>query len=313
MAVRQVATRDLAYGAVRKALEAVAVNDGEIFPITQGRSAGWAFGIKAAYVESARQLGFKFGGYWPGNRNRGIPSHSSMTVLIDATTGLPSALINATYLNGLRTAAADAVAVDALARKDASVLGVLGAGHQAEFEVRAVADVRQLRLVKLWNRSTAGAERLAESLKDLSAEIAVSSREDTINNSDILVTITASNAPLLHSSEVGTGVHISAMGADQPGKQELDPDLVARSRLFADLPPQSASIGEFQHAIRAGQVDQAHVIPLGAVLNGTASGRSNDDEITIFDSSGIAFQDVMVAHAVLNAAIERGLAAHVEL
>ena len=312
-AVKQVATRGLVYGAVRKALEAAAMHDGEIFPVSQGKSDNGAFGIKAAYIASARQLGFKFGGYWPGNQEQGIPSHSSMTVLIDAATGFPRALINATYLNGLRTAAADAVAVDTLARKDANILGVLGAGHQAEFEIRAIADVRELRLIKLWNRSSARAERLAKTLNGLNVEILCASREDTIKDSDILVTITASNTPLVHSDEVGAGVHISAMGADQPGKQELDPGLVARAKLFADLPSQSASIGEFQHAIRAGQVDQAGIVPLGAVSTGAATGRLTDDDVTIFDSSGIAFQDVMVANAVLRPAIERGLETYVDL
>jgi ornithine cyclodeaminase/alanine dehydrogenase-like protein (mu-crystallin family) len=312
-AVRKVATREIVFAAVRKALIAVATSDGQVFPVTQGRGADWAFGVKAGQIESCGILGFKFGGYWPGNRARGLPSHNSMTVLIDRGTGFPRALVGATYLNGLRTAAADAVAVEALARPDAAVLGVLGAGHQAEFEIRAVADVRKLRLVKLWNRTPAAAQALLAKLADLEAEVVVAARDEAVRGSDIVVTISAADEPLVQAGEVDAGTHISAMGADQAGKQELATKILIGAKLFADWPDQSVVIGEYQHAAREGLVSHDAIIPLGRVLTGAAPGRQDADDITVFDSSGVAFQDLFAADAVLERASEAGLTSFVEL
>ena len=140
--VREIATLDLAFVAVRDALVSVAKEEATILPVVlvDGEGPGAMFGIKTATDFAAGLLGFKVGSYFPQNHARGIPNHGSTTMLLDADTGLPSALVSAGFLNGLRTAAANAVAVEYLARPEASTLGVIGAGHQAEFEVRAVAN-----------------------------------------------------------------------------------------------------------------------------------------------------------------------------
>jgi ornithine cyclodeaminase len=301
------------YDAIREALIAVASNDGILFPVTQGQTSAWSMGVKGGYVASAEALGFKFGGYWPGNREHGLASHSSTTVLIDPATGYPEALVNASFLNCLRTAAADAVAVDALARKDAASLCVLGAGHQSEFEIRAIADVRDLRLVKLWNRSPHAAGQLRAALCDLDMEIMVAEREEAIAGADIVVTVSASREPLVRVEEIAPGTHLSAMGADQPGKQELAADLVAQGKLFTDRIDQSISIGEFQHAVQAGLIAASDITPLGLVLSGAAPGRTDPSQITIFDSSGVAYQDLLAARAVLEAAGRAGLLTEIDL
>ncbi len=304
MAVKRVATRPLVLEAVRKALVSLACGDGVLFPVTQGgdKDRRWSFGLKSGHSPAVGALGFKYGSYFPENRSRGIPSHSSTTVLLDAESGLPRAMVNAIYLNGLRTAAADAAAVDALARPNASVLGVIGAGSQAEFEVRALAGVRPLHQVKLWSRDPAAAERLRSKLTDLGVEVVVAERAQAVAGSDILVTATAAREPLVFASEVEPGTHISAMGADQPGKQELDPVLVASGRLYADCPGQSVEIGEFQHAARSGRIASSQIAPIGVAIADPRRGRASHDEVTIFDSSGVALQDLFVAEAVLRAA-----------
>jgi alanine dehydrogenase len=303
-AVRRVTTRPLVLEAVRRALISVSDGDGRVFPVVQGTDPekGWSFGVKSGYAREAGALGFKYGGYFPANKARGLPAHGSTTVLADPETGSPRAIVSAGYLNGLRTAAADAAAVAVLARPDAGILGLVGAGHQAEFEARAIAEVRPLRLVKVWNRDAGGAERLRASLRDLGVEVTITSLRDAVAGSDIVVTATAAREPLVMAGDVSPGTHISAMGADQPGKQELDPQLVAAASLFADLPAQSVSIGEFQHAVRAGLVEAAAIAPIGRVLADPSHGRRNDNEVTVFDSSGIALQDLFVADAVLRAA-----------
>jgi ornithine cyclodeaminase len=313
-AVRRVARRPMVLAAVKQALIALSSGDGRLFPVTfgHGPDRAWSVGLKSGHVGGAGALGFKYGSYFPANRARAIPAHSSTTVLIDPETGYPQALVNATYLNGLRTAAANAAAVEALARPDARVLGVIGGGHQAAFEVRAVADVRKLELVKVWNRTPEGAEHLRLELADLGVEVRTAERAETVRGSDLIITVTAAREPLVMDGEVAAGAHISAMGADQSGKQELDPALVVRSRLFADHPEQSVALGELQHAARTGAVSVETITPLGAVLSGQAAGRSSAEEITIFDSSGVALQDLMVAQAVLQAARQEGLTQQVE-
>lgn len=301
-AVRQIATRALVLDAVRQAFIDLARGEGAVFPVALGKDPGgaWSFGVKGGHAPALPALGFKYGSYFPANRARGLPSHGSTTVLVDPETGLTKAIVNAGWLNGLRTAAADAAAVQVLARPDAEVLGVIGAGAQAQYEVRAIADVRPLRLVKVWNRDPDGARRMCEALADLGVEVTAVGREAAVAGSDIVVTATPSRAPLVMAGEVAPGTHISAMGADQPGKQELDPAVVAKARLFADLPEQSITFGELQHAVREGLVEPGSIRPIGEALASPPT--RTREEITVFDSSGVALQDLYVAEAVLAAA-----------
>jgi len=313
--VREVLTLDLAFEAVSSALESVAAGRTDIMPVVHadGDAPGAGFGVKTATDLPAGLLGLKVGSYFPGNHARGIPNHGSTTLLLDAETGLPRALVSAGYLNGFRTAAANAVAVDRLARADASTLGVLGAGHQAAFEVRAVAHRRSLSTVKVWSRSLDSARALCRDLADLGCTLtAVATPEEAVRGSDIVTTVTPAREALVPADSVAPGTHLSAMGADAVGKQELDPSLMDGALLFADLPAQSARIGEFQHAIARGVLSEDQIIPIGEVLIGRHPGRRTDQEVTVFDSSGVAPQDLHVAAAVLREAAARGLTSDIE-
>ncbi len=305
---------ELAIDAVRKALESVAAKDSRLFPVQMmhGVDASDLFAVKAG-VETQRGLvGFKFGGYWPGNATSGLPPHSSTTVLLDPVTGYPRALLSGRIVNLYRTAAADAVAVEWLARKDASVLGVIGGGHQAEFEIRAVAHVRALSLIKVFTRSRERGEWIRGRLADLGTEIRLTDAEEAVRGSDIVVTVTPSRAPIVRSEWVSEGAHISAMGADTRGKQELHTDLVLRSKLFADEVQQSVTIGEFQHVCTPEGLPIGSLCPIGDVTRGVAPGRTSDADTTIFDSSGIAIQDLAIADAVFSRALALGLTTRID-
>lgn len=303
--VREIVTRELAFEAVRQAFVATASHRAQVFDVVigTGLNDGEAFAIKSGLDRQNSLVGFKCGTYWAGNNVKNIPAHGSTILLLDPESGFPQVLVNASYLNGYRTAAADAVAVSYLAREDATVLGVVGAGHQAEQEIRAVAEVRPLSLIKIFTRSEARANWIGERLQDIDIEMRMTSAEEAVRDSDIVVTVTPSRSPLVRDEWIGEGTHISAMGADDYGKNELDPAIVKRARLFAEYPPQSVRIGEFQTAHNDGLISSDESIcALGLVTLGQAPGRTSDDDITFFDSSGIAAQDLACAAMVFEEA-----------
>lgn len=303
--VRKIVTRQLAFNAVRAAFEAVATDRARVFDVVigTGLNDGEAFAIKSGTDIENEMVGLKCGTYWAGNYEKGLPAHGSTILLLDPETGFPTALVNANYLNGFRTAAANAIAVSSLARSDAAVLGVIGAGHQAEQEIRAVAEVRALSLIKISTRSESRASWIADRLQDVDIDIRFTSAEDAVRGSDMVTTVTPSESPLVQDEWIGEGTHISAMGADDKGKHELDTAILKRASLFADFPQQSIVIGEFQHGYEDGLINSAYdICAMGLVTLGKSPGRISDSQITVFDSSGIALQDLMVAGAIFEAA-----------
>jgi ornithine cyclodeaminase len=309
----EVAGRVVSMAEAIEAVEAMFMEYGrglaEVFPVAQGRGpeADTSFSVKSGLIAGSRHVGLKVGSYWPGNRARGLAAHASTTLLLDPDTGYPEALVAASHLTCLRTAASDAVAVKHLSRPDSRTLAVFGAGHQAWFEVLAVREVRPVERVFVVNRSGPAAEEFARRIREeLGLEASGASARDALAEADIAVTVTASRGPLFAAALVRPGTHVSAMGADQPGKQELDTALVAQAALFADVPAQSVSIGEYEAAFNAGLVAAERITPIGAVLNG-APGRTSPAQITVYDSSGMALQDLAVASLALRKAEERGL------
>jgi ornithine cyclodeaminase len=282
------------------------------FSSGQGPGPGTRLGVKAGYDGLSRHPGAKLGSYWSENSRTGLANHGSTTLLLDDRTGRPCAFVAASYLTALRTAAADAVAVKHLARASASRLSILGSGHQAYYEALAVAQVRQLDQISIWGRDPAAAARLALRLRDAGLPARAVEIEEAVTQADILCTVTASTKPLFDAALATPGIHISAMGADGPGKQELPSTLVESALLFTDLVTQSIVIGEFQHACRSGRIDPDHITPLGAVINGTATGRTSDSQTTIFDSSGVAVQDIAIAALALARARDSGMAHEIE-
>lgn len=209
----------------------------------------------------------------------------------------------------MRTAAIDGVATRALARSRPSCVALVGAGHQAWYELLALREVLPITKVSVWNRGPGAAQAFARRAREeLSLEAEATSLGAAARQADIIVTATAATGPLFPADWVRPGTHISAMGADARGKHELDPALVARSVRVADDVKQSLTIGEFEAAHLAGLIRPEDVESLGAVLDRQGRGRQGDDDITVFDSSGTALQDLAVAELALKAALRSGRA-----
>ncbi|PVZ93296.1 ornithine cyclodeaminase family protein [Amnibacterium flavum] len=289
-------SEELALEAARLAL--TSVGGSTPFPVVVGFVAGTQnrFTIKSGSASGLS--GAKIGSFWPNNAAAGLPRHSSTVILLDESTGRVAAVVEAGAGNAYRTAAADAVAVEILARRDARILAVLGTGNQARYEARAVARVRPIDEILIAGRNRAAAEALAARVH---VETGVRARaagvEEACGEADIIATVTTAREPLFDAEWIRPGTHVSAMGADGPGKQELPSGLYASARLFCDVIDQSRSIGEFQHAPHG-----VAITTLGDVLNGVGVGRTGDEEITVFDSSGFALQDLTLADALISRA-----------
>jgi ornithine cyclodeaminase/alanine dehydrogenase-like protein (mu-crystallin family) len=314
--VQQVITRSMAYNAIRQAFESLASHSASVQKVAFGGgfNSSESYGVKMGADAGNHNLGLKIGSYWPGNSVLGLPAHGSTVILLDPATGFPEAIVGAAYMNGYRTAAADALAVNYLARADAGVLGVIGAGHQAEHEIRAIAEVRKLQRVRVFTRTPERAAWLAAELDDFPVPLEFTTAEAAVRESDIVVTVTPSKRAIVAAGWLRPGTHVSAMGADSKGKQELAPEILQSARLFADYPEQAVDIGEFQHVLPSAGVDPLQrITALGKVTRGEAPGRQGDEEITVFDSSGTAIQDLSMARAVLDEALRRGLCTEVDL
>lgn len=297
-----------------EAIEAVFSDIGrgeaKVFPVVMGHGPqpGTSFSMKSGLLTNRGVVGLKVGSYWPDNRKQGQKAHASTTLLLDPETGYAKALVGASHMTALRTAAADAVAVRHLARPDSSTLAIFGAGHQAWYELLAICEVRKIEKVYITNRSIQAAKDFAKRIREqLCLEAAAVEAPDAVEQADIIVTVTAARAPLFDAGLVRAGTHISAMGADGEGKQELAPVLVAKAELFTDVVQQSITVGEYEAAFKAGLIDKERITPLGAVLNGQA-GRTSDRQITVFDSSGMALQDIAICSLALEKACNMGLA-----
>jgi len=289
-------SHELAFNAVHRALIAANSSEAATFPVVLGEASDSQnkFTIKSA--ADCRLAGLKVGSYFPTNDAAGLPRHDSIILLFDQAKGRIGAIVEAGKLNAYRTAAADAVATDALAHSDAQTLALFGTGHQAAYEAQAIARIRPLTKIMVVGRHAGRTRCFVAHLRENGLPAEEAQAETACRAADIIVTATTATKPLFQADWVRPGTHISSMGSDAIGKQELPPQLFAQSRLFCDLPEQSARIGEFQHAESG--------IPLtaiGAVLSDTSEGRRTAKEITIFDSSGIALQDLYIAEFIIAA------------
>jgi ornithine cyclodeaminase len=215
-------------------------------------------------------------------------------------------MVGGNLLTALRTAAASALSIDRLARQDARTLGIVGAGHQAGFQLRAAAKVRRFERVIAWNLHPDMLPKLGAVAAELGLPFEAVDLP-RMREADVIITITSSPAASLMAAHVSPGTHLACMGTDTKGKQEVDPALVAAARVFTDEVAQSISIGEAQHAVASGTLHASAIIPLGDVLIGRHPGRQTADEIILFDGTGVGLQDLAVAAVAVTRARERGL------
>lgn len=303
-----------AFAAVEAAFSAMARLDAYNFPVVrEALGEGRQYGFKSGLDRTSGLLGVKAGGYFPGNMARGMINHQSSVFLFDPQSGRPLAMVGGNLLTALRTAAASAISIDRLARKDARILGMVGAGHQAGFQLRAAARVRRFDKVVAWNLHPEMLPGLGKVAAELGLPFEAVSLEELGAKADVIVTITSAPAASLMSAFVRAGTHLACMGTDTVGKQEVEPALLGRASVFTDEVAQSISIGEAQHAVALGIVDAASITPLGEVLVGMHPGRTSETEITLFDGTGVGLQDLAVAAMAVTRAKERGLGVDVEV
>jgi alanine dehydrogenase len=254
------------------------------------------FRTMPAYLPSLSMAGVKIVNVHPGNPAKGLPTVMALTVILDISTGVPVAIINATKLTDMRTGAAGAVACKYLSPKKEIVLGVVGTGRQAEAQVTAISHELRIQQIKVWGRSPEHARKFSDRFKEYSC---LSGTLETVCDCDVLVTTTPSRTPIVKSEWIHEGTHINAIGADAPGKEELDPALLRRSQVFVDDYTQAVHSGEVNVPISHGVYRESDITgTLGEVVIGKKK-RRDSSAITIFDSTGLAIQDLAIAHIAM--------------
>ena len=293
-------TYDICIPLVRDAMTAFSAGETRqllrsIIPLAEGR----LFGIMPGALGATKPFGAKLLSIFPENAAQGRQSHQGVIVLFEPKAGIPVCIVHAGEVTAIRTAAASAVATDALARRDAKHLAILGTGEQAATHARAIANVRPVESITIWGRSPERARALAATMQ---AELGITTItaatvEAAAAKADIICTVTAAHDPILKSEWVQPGTHINAVGSGQAGPAEIDNALVARARFFADSREGVLHQGgEFLRAKQAGLIDDSHIqAEIGEVLAGTAQGRRSDDDITIYKSLGHIVQDLASA------------------
>jgi ornithine cyclodeaminase len=308
-------TRKAAFDAVEKVFAAMASGDAVNFPVVR-EALGHEdalYGFKGGFDAAGGVLGLKAGGYWPHNlERRGLINHQSSVFLFDPDTGRVKAMVGGNLLTALRTAAASSVSIKHLARKDARVLGMVGAGHQAKFQLRAALETHAFDKVIGWNYHPEMLPGLGAVAKEMGVPFEAVDLSG-LKAADVIITITSSFAPSLLAEHVAPGTHLACMGTDTKGKQEVEAALLSRAAVFCDEVAQSITIGEAQHAVAQGLIDAQTVTPIGAVINATHAGRTSAEAITLFDGTGVGLQDLAVADAIVTAALAQGKATIVPL
>jgi ornithine cyclodeaminase len=254
------------------------------------------FHIKTAHIEGVPHVAVKVASGFYDNVARGLPSGSGMMALFDASTGFPVALLlDNGYLTDVRTAAAGAVAADVLARRTIDVVGVIGSGVQARLRV-----VRPVTRIVAWSPTRTRLEAYCAEMRAQGFDArAAATVEEVCRAADVLITATPARESLVRAGWLREGLHVTALGSDSPGKQELDPRCLERADLVVvDRLAQCAAFGELRHAIDAGLLTLGDVHgQLGEVVAGKKPGRTTDRQITIADLTGVGFQDTAIASA----------------
>ncbi len=274
--------------------------------------------VKGAHLKGSPYFSVKVASGFYRNPERGLPVGSGMVSVFDATTGqLRAVLFDNGFLTDLRTAASGAVAADVLARHDVQSVGVLGCGIQAAYQLAALLEVRSPRRVVVYCRTRVNAEAYAATVaKAHGLEAAVASAPaQAVAGVDICITTTPSRTPIVRSSWLRPGVHITAIGSDMPHKQELDADVLARAdKVAVDSVAQASRQGELHHALDAGLLGPAGVYAeLGEIVAGMKPGRERPDEITVADLTGIGVLDAAVAGYVTEIALAHGIGHSLEV
>jgi ornithine cyclodeaminase len=278
----------------------------QFMPLPTGQGAlAWMPG----YLGDPECFGIKLLSLFPANPAAGLSSHLGLYALYEARHGRPLAVLEASVLTAIRTAAASVVATRALARSDSKVLAIIGTGEEAHSHVEAFQSVMPFEHVLIWGRNAIAASKLADHARSLGrCEVeVVPSVRDALARADVVCTVTSASEPVLSGSEVRAGTHLCLVGSSVPSKREVDDDCVAMARFFVDYRGSAmAQAGELLHAIRSGRVSETHIVAeIGAVLSGAVAGRRSATDVTVYKSLGVAAQDLAAAMLVYRRAVER--------
>lgn len=270
-------------------------------------------GLMPGFLGQPASLGLKIVSIFPGNHGTGYDSHQGVVMLFDLKHGAPIAIMDASSITAIRTAAVSGVATRALAREDAGDLAILGSGVQAVTHLAAMRAVRPLRRVRVWSRDRGNAERFAAA-SPIAVEV-MATPLAAVSGADLICTTTAARTPILEGAWLAPGAHINAVGACFATARELDTAAVARARLIVDRRESTlAESGDFLLAKADGAIGDDHIAgELGDVLLGSVAGRRAADELTLFKSLGIAVEDLAAAHYIYTQALATGAGASVPL
>jgi len=263
-------------------------------------------GLMPGYLDQPRSLGLKVVSIFPGNHAAGYDSHQGVVMLFETQHGTPIAIIDASSITAIRTAAVSGVATDALARADAGDLAILGSGVQAATHLAAMRAVRSIRRVRVWSRNPDHAHKFSRA-SSIAVEVMATPRA-AVEGADLICTTTAAREPILEGAWLAPGAHVNAVGACFAVTRELDAAAVARARLIVDrVESARAEAGDFLIAKAEGAVGDDHIAgELGDVLLGRLTGRRTADEVTLFKSLGIAIEDLAAAHYISTQALATG-------
>jgi ectoine utilization protein EutC len=272
---------------------------------------------KAAYIEGLDSFAVKIASGYADNYRLGLPSGSGLMIVFDSRTGFPQAvLLDNGYLTDVRTGAAGAVAAKNLARKDVGTVGVVGSGAQARFQMLALKQVRDYRRVLIHGLIPEQVQQYVTEMSPvLGVPVAAAPDEETlVRESDIVVCCTPARQPHLQAAWLHPGLHITAMGADSPRKQELEAAVLGRAdRLACDRREQCFQVGELHHGLEEGAITRdTDIAELGELVAGMKPGRRSEHEITVCDLTGIGVQDTAIALLAYRKAVEKGLGKAIE-
>jgi len=270
-------------------------------------------GLMPGFLDQPKSFGLKVVSIFPGNHGTRYDSHQGVVMLFETGHGTPIAIIDASSITAIRTAAVSGVATRALARPDAGDLAILGAGVQATTHLAAMRAVRPIRRVRVWSRDPARARRFADA-SPIPVEVMASVR-DAVSGADLICTTTSAREPILEGAWLAPGAHVNAVGACFAATRELDTAAVVRARLIVDRRESTlAESGDFLIPRAEGAIGDDHIIgELGDLLLGRFVGRRSDDEVTLFKSLGIAIEDLAAAHHIYTQAVATGSGVSVPL
>ncbi len=276
-----------------------------------------ALGMMPAYMEDLQIMGLKVVSVFPGNHGTEYDSHMGAVMIFETKHGQPLAIMDATEITAIRTAAVSGVATRLLSREDAGDLAILGSGTQARTHLEAMLLCRKIRRVRIWSRNPENGRQFAgrESRRHNIRVESMPTVQAAVQGADIICTTTASSGPILSGKYLSSGAHVNAVGSSVPFARELDTEAVVKSRLFVDRRESTVNeAGDFLIPKKEGAIQDSHIQgEIGEILLGKVKGRESEEEMTLFKSLGLAVEDLASANHIYKKAIAEGMGTLVEL